>query len=65
MVIYSNIGAEQPTKSLYMDWGDYLLYYTFFFALNLAGTIIGYWISRATFIDQWLKKRANRNRSRE
>ena len=58
MDINQNIGAEQPTRFLYMDWGDYLLYYTFFFALNLVGAIIGYWISRTAFIDQWLKKRS-------
>jgi len=56
---YQNIGAEYPTRFLYLDWGDYLLYYTFFFALNLVGTTIGYWISRTTFIDQWLKKRSH------
>lgn len=55
---YINIGAEQPTKFLYMDWGDYLLYFMFFLALNLAGAIIGYWISRTAFVDQWLKKRS-------
>jgi hypothetical protein len=57
--VSQNIGAEQPTRFLYLDWGDYLLYYTFFFALNLVGTIIGYWVSRTAFIDQWLRKRSH------
>ena len=57
MDAYQNIGAQQPAKFLNLDWGDYLLYYTFFLALNLGGTIIGYWISRAAFIEQWLRKR--------
>ena len=38
---YLNMGAQQPTRFLYLDWEDYMLYYTFFFALNLAGAIIG------------------------
>jgi len=57
MDVYQNIGAESPTKFLYLDWGDYLLYYMFFLTVNLAGAIIGYWISRTQFIEQWLKKR--------
>ncbi len=54
MDTYVNIGFEQPTRFLYLDWGDYLLYYTFFLALNLVGAIIGYWISKSTFVVRYL-----------
>jgi hypothetical protein len=62
MEINVNVGAPFPTRYLYLDWGDYILYYTFFFALNTVGAIIGYWMSRTTFLKQWLEARADQKR---
>jgi len=36
--------------------GDLYLYYSFFLLVNLVGAILGYWISKTTFIEKLLKK---------
>jgi len=53
---YVSREAEQLSKVLYMDWGEYWSCYLFFFALNLVGAIIGCLISRTTCVDQRLRK---------
>lgn len=55
-VVYQNrTWTEPPIVTYSLDWGDYFLYYTFFFALNLVGAIVGYWISRSTHATKFLK----------
>lgn len=41
---------------LNMSWSDYILYYSFFMLVNMVGTIIGYWLSKAAFIDKLLTR---------
>lgn len=46
-LIYQNqTWTPQNLMIFYADWGDYFLYYTFFFSLNLVGAIVGYWIGK-------------------
>ena len=40
-----------------MHLEDAGLYYSFFLLVNLIGAIIGYWISRAGFVDRLLKRK--------
>jgi len=48
-IVYQNFTwTEPPIIFFAVDWGDYFLYYTFFFSFNLVGAIIGYWTSRST-----------------
>jgi hypothetical protein len=39
--------------------GKLYFYYSFFLLFNLVGAILGYWISKTTFIDKLLKKGQN------
>lgn len=41
---------------LFLSWGDYILYYSFFLIVNFVGAVIGYWLSKTTFIDKLLAK---------
>lgn len=54
-VILQNSTLAKPEPLVYfaMDWGDYLLYYTFFFSLNLVGVIIGYWIRKPRLLTRF------------
>jgi len=48
-IVYRKLTSTNPPIATFnLDWGDYLLYYTFFFSLNLVGAIAGYWISKST-----------------
>jgi len=42
---------------LNISWVDYTIFYSFFMLINMVGAIIGYWLSKTTFIDKLLKKR--------
>lgn len=46
-----------PYLTFNLSMFDYVLYYSFFMLFNIVGAIIGYWISKTTFIDKLLKKR--------
>jgi len=46
-----------PTHNFLL--GDFVPLYSLFLLLNLVGVIIGYWISKTTFIDKLLKKGQN------
>ncbi len=47
-----SVYSEGPrgTLSLDISWSIYILFISFFFLVNMVGAIIGYWISRKTFI---------------
>jgi hypothetical protein len=44
---------------IYLTIGYIILLVPFFLLVNLVGAILGYWISKTTFIDKLLKKRQN------
>lgn len=57
-IVYQNTThaeSQQSLTSFYLDWGDYLLYFSFFTLVNLVGAIIGYWISRSNLANKLFK----------
>jgi len=64
-VVLQNSTLAEPEPLVYfnMDWGDYLLYYTFFFSLNLVGAIIGYWTGKSRLLTMLQNKMAPTSRN--
>ena len=60
-VVYKIVwgGPIPAVPFMSITWGHYILYYSFFLLVNIVGAIIGYWISKTTFINKLLKKRTS------
>ena len=60
-LVYKRYWGGLAGSLLFMKitWGHYILFISFFSLVNIVGVIIGYWLSKTTFIEKLFKKRTN------
>jgi len=57
--LYFLVFQLESFDRIYLSTGYIILFVSFFLLVNLVGVILGYWISKTTFIDKLLKKGQN------
>jgi len=57
--LYFLVFQLESFDRIYLSTGYIILLVSFFLLVNLVGAILGYWISKTTFIDKLLKKGQN------